>query len=461
LGSSSVGARESEFILQAFLSHRVVTPEGVRPGAVLVDGGRVREVVSLGEVPLHAEIHDCGEAALLPGLVDSHVHINEPGRTEWEGFRTATRAAAAGGYTMLVDMPLNSLPGTTTVAALEAKRGAAAGQCRVDWAAWGGVVDDNPQDIESLAAAGVRGFKCFLVHPGVDGFTMVNEQELRVALPQVARTGLPLLVHAELSGPIDAATERLASADWRRYGTYLESRPEQAELAAIRMMLSLCREFSFRLHIVHLATHRGLAGLRAARAEGLAVSVETCPHYLHLEAEAISDGATWCKCAPPIRGHQNREKLWQGLRAGVIDLVATDHSPCPPAMKRLEEGNFRTAWGGIASLSMALPVVWTEARRRGFQLSDIAKWMAEGPARLAGCHAQKGRIATGYDADLVVFDPEEEFTVTEDRLHHRHAVSPYLGERLRGVVQATYLRGRVVFEAGRFPGEARGAEVRG
>jgi allantoinase len=395
---------------------------------------------------------------LLPGLVDSHVHINEPGRTEWEGFHTATRAAAAGGYTMLVDMPLNCVPAVTNVAALEAKRRAARGQCRVDWAAWGGVVQGNQEEIEPLAGAGVLGFKCFLVHPGVDEFTMVGERELRTTLPHVAKTGLPLLVHAELPGPIERATEALQGADWRRYQVYLQSRPDEAELAAIRLMLSLCREYRFRLHIVHLATASALEMLRQARAEELPVNVETCPHYLHLEAEAIAEGATQCKCAPPIRGRENREQLWQGLEEGIIDLVVTDHSPCPPAMKQMKEGSFRNAWGGIASLSMALPVMWTEAQKRGFMLNDIARWMAEQPARLAGCDAHKGRLAPGYDADFVVFDPEAEFMVTEDRLHQRHAVSPYLGEKLNGLVKRTYLRGRAVFSGGQFPGEAAGRE---
>jgi allantoinase len=446
--------------LQAYLSRRVVTPEGLRPGAVLVDGERIRAVVGLDEVPANAVKQDFGEAALLPGLVDSHVHVNEPGRTEWEGFRTATCAAAAGGCTMLVDMPLNCVPPTTSVAALETKRQAAKGQCRVDWAAWGGVVPDNPEEIEPLAAAGVVGFKCFLVHPGIDEFSMVREPELRTALPYIARTGLPLLVHAELPGPVDAATERLRGADWSRYSTYLESRPDEAELTAIRLLLSLCREYGFRLHIVHLATGLALEEVRTARAAGLPVSVETCPHYLHLEAEAIADGATWCKCAPPIRGRANRQHLWQGLRDGIIDLVVTDHSPCPPAMKSMEKGNFRSAWGGIASLSTALPVMWTEAHQRGFALTDIARWMSQEPARLAGCEARKGRIAAGYDADLVVFDPEAEFTVSADRLHHRHPVSPYLGERLHGVVRMTYLRGMVVFDNGGFRGEAIGREFR-
>jgi len=445
--------------LQAFVARRVITSEGIRPAAILVEGERIQAVVSPDQVPDGSyKIHDFGEAVLLPGLVDSHVHINDPGRGEWEGFETATRAAAAGGYTMLVDMPLNCLPATTTVAALEAKRAVAQGRCRVDWAAWGGVVHDNQSDIEALAAAGVRGFKCFLIDPGIDGFTMVAEQSLRVALPHVVRTGLPLLVHAELSGPIDTATEALANSDWNVYATYLQSRPDEAELAAIRLMLTLCREYGFRLHIVHLSTSQALEELRAARSEGLAVSVETCPHYLHLSAETIANGATLSKCAPPIRSRENRERLWQGLREGTIDLVVTDHSPCPPAMKRLAGSNFRTAWGGIASLSLALPLMWTEASKRGLTLIDLARWMAEEPARLAGCDSRKGRLAAGYDADFVVFDPDREFNVTEDRLHYRHPISPYLGETLRGVVKATYLRGNLVFAAGEFPGEPIGLE---
>jgi allantoinase len=449
---------------QAFLSQRIVTPDGIRPGAILVRDGKIDGIVFADDLPAHPqvrdfEVRDFGESAILPGLVDSHVHINDPGRSEWEGFETATRAAGAGGYTTLVDMPLNCLPPTTTVAALAAKREAAHQRCWVDWLAWGGVVSDNQGDIEALAAAGVSGFKCFLIHPGIDGFTMVTEPELRAALPHVARTGLPLLVHAELSGPIDEAKLRLQTADWSRYSTYLQSRPEEAELAAIRLLLSLCRQYKFRLHIVHLSASGALAELRAARAEGLPVSVETCPHYLHFCAEEIPDGATLCKCAPPIRSRANREKLWQGLKDGIIDLVATDHSPCPPAMKQTEKRNFSTAWGGIASLSLALPVMWTEASRRGFTLTDLNRWMAEEPARLAGCSSRKGRIAEGCDADLVIFEPEAEFVVTEDCLHYRHPVSPYLGEKLRGVVKATYLRGQCVFSSGEFSGEARGREI--
>jgi allantoinase len=447
--------------LQAFVSQQVVTPEGVRPGAVLVEGERIRGVVSPRELPADVRREDFGSAALLPGLFDSHVHINEPGRTDWEGFETATQAAAAGGYTTIVDMPLNCVPTTTNTAALQAKRRAAAKKCTVDWAAWGGVVQGNQDDIEALAQAGVRGFKCFLVHPGIDEFTMVHESDLRAALPYVARTGLPLLVHAELPEPVDEATKKLQTADWRSYSTYLQSRPDEAEFLAIRLMLSLCRDYGFRLHIVHLATAAALNELCAARAEGLPVTVETCPHYLHLEAETISDGATQCKCAPPIRSSANREGLWRGIRDGVVDMVVTDHSPCPPELKRKEQGDFSNAWGGIASLSMALPVIWSEARSRGFTLNDVARWMSEQPAQLAGCDSRKGRIEAGWDADLVVFDPEAEFIVTADRLHHRHAVSPYLGENLFGAVKRTYLRGNLIFQEGTFPGKPQGRELSG
>ena len=447
--------------LQAFVSRRVVTPERIRPAAILVEKEQIQGVVPPDQIPPSYKVHNFGDATILPGLVDSHVHINDPGRAEWEGFETATRAAAAGGYTMLVDMPLNCLPATTTVTALEAKRVAAHGRCRVDWAAWGGVVHDNQGDIEALAVAGVPGFKCFLINPGIEGFTMVTEQQLRMALPHVARTGLPLLVHAELPGPIDRAAAALADADWGCYSTYHQSRPDEAELTAIRLMLSLCREYGFRLHIVHLSTSQALPELRAARSERLPVSVETCPHYLHLTAENIANGATLSKCAPPIRSRENCERLWQGLRDGIIDFVVTDHSPCPPAMKRLADGNFQTAWGGIASLSLALPLMWTEASRRGFTLLDLARWMSEAPARLAGCNAQKGQISAGHDADFVVFDPDREFIVTEERLHYRHPVSPYLGETLRGVVKATYLRGSPVFSEGEFLGGPSGREYAG
>jgi allantoinase len=446
--------------LRAFRSRRVVTPEGVKPAAILVEGEKIRNVVSDDEIPVDTPVKDLGELAILPGLVDSHVHVNEPGRTEWEGFFTATRAAAAGGYTLIVDMPLNSLPATTTVAALEKKRECARAASRVDWALWGGVESDNQAHIEDLAKAGVPGFKAFLIDPGIDGFTMVTEEKLRAALPHVAKSRLPLLVHAELGGPMDAAARELRNADWRKFETYLRSRPDEGEIAAIRLMLKLCREFEFRLHIVHLATSKAIDLLRAAKAEGLPVTIETCPHYLFFAAEEIPDGATLHKCAPPLRKRQNRETLWEALREGVIDFVVTDHSPCPPEMKKLAEGDFRAAWGGIASLSAALSVMWTETSKRGFGLTDIARWMAAGPAKLAGFAEQKGKIAVGLDADFVVFDPEAEFILSEKHLHYRHKVSPYLGRRWKGIVRETYVRGQCVFANGEFPGEPRGREYR-
>lgn len=443
---------------QVFVSRRVVTPEGLRPAAVVVDHGRVQAVSRPDQAPQDGFVHDFGDLVLLPGLVDTHVHINEPGRTEWEGFKTATRAAAAGGFTTVVDMPLNCLPQTTTAEALESKRAAAAGKCRVDWAAWGGLTDDNVENISALVDSGVLGFKCFLIDPGIEGLTLIGERALEKAAPELAKSGLPLLVHAELSSPIDAALELVKEADWRQYATYLRSRPDEAEIAAIRMLLRLCRQYRFRLHIVHLSTARALSELALARAQGLPVTVETCPHYLHFAAEEIPSAATLFKCAPPIRSRENREALWTALRGGVIDLIATDHSPCIPDMKLLEEGDFRKAWGGIASLSIAASVVWTDMSRRGISLSSLAQWMAATPAKLAGLESRKGSIAVGMDADLVVFDPDVEFRVTRERLQYRHPISPYMGEMLRGVVKATFLRGTAVYCDGAFPAQTLGIE---
>jgi len=444
---------------QAFLSQRVVLPEGARPAAVLESEGKIRGVCAISEIPPGYEIHDFQNYAILPGLVDSHVHINEPGRTEWEGFETATRAAAAGGYTTLIDMPLNCLPETTTVEALEQKRAAATGKCYVDWAAWGGVAGQNRDHILPLAAAGVKGYKCFLIYPGIEGFRMVDQQELEAALPYVAQSDLPLLVHAELAGSIDAATTKLKGADWSKYETYLRSRPDEAELEAIQLLLKLCRTYHFHLHIVHLSTAIALGVLRDARDEGLNVTVETCPHYLHFVAEEIPDGSTLHKCAPPIRSRQNREALWQGIREGIIDLIATDHSPCPPEMKHQQEGRFDTAWGGVASLSVALPVIWTQMRKRSFKLEGLVRLMAQKPAELAQLARRKGKIAEGYDADLVVFDVEADVQITRDNLHTRHLISPYIGEQLQGKVIATYVRGKAVFENTKFNNELFGIEI--
>lgn len=396
---------------------------------------------------------------VLPGLIDTHVHINAPGRSEWEGFRTASHAAAAGGYTCLIDMPLNCVPPTTDVAAFEAKQRAAAGTCIVDYAFWGGAVKGNAKDLLALAEAGVRGFKSFLVHPGVDDFSMICEEDLRTAMPVIAATGLPLLVHAEDPAILSSA-ETNASDDPRSYMNYLRSRPDEAESAAIELLIRLSRETGCRVHIVHLASAATLSILRHARADGLPLTVETCPHYLYFAAEEIPDGATHFKCAPPIRRAANRELLWGALRDGLIDVIATDHSPCPPEMKRLDEGDFLHAWGGIASLSVALPATWTVANNRGFAITDIVRWMSEKTADLAGIDSKKGRIAPGLDADFVVFDPDESFVVRASDLYFRHPISPYVGERLKGRVKMTLLRGTEVFEDGKFLDSYPGRECK-
>ena len=433
-------------------SRRVVLPEGVQPASIEIRAGKIAAVESYGR----ASGIDAGDRFILPGLVDTHVHINEPGRTEWEGFRTATRAAAAGGYTTLVDMPLNNLPATTTVANLRAKESAARGQCLVDYGFWGGVVSGNLADIPELAEAGVLGYKCFLIHPGIDGFTMVNRSELEAAMPAVARTGLPLLTHAELAEPIQAASRDLRN--WQRYSTYLASRPDAAEVLAIRLMIELCRKYQCPVHIVHLSSAEALPDLRAARGEGLPITVETCPHYLHFAAEEIPDGATAFKCAPPIRSRENRERLWQALRNGDIDLIATDHSPCLPDMKARGGGSFEQAWGGIASLQVALAAVWTSAKQRGVSIEQIARWMSGQPAELAGLSHRKGAIEVGYDADLVVFDPDAKQQVDATRLEHRHPITPYAGETLEGSVEMTIVRGEKIFERGWFAPEPKGEQ---
>ena len=443
----------------AYISRRVVFPDGVRPAAILVDkkSGLITGIAEADSFGPVAELYDLGEQALLPGLIDPHVHINEPGRTHWEGFETATLAAAAGGITTVVDMPLNCLPPTTTVAGLEAKRSSAAGKCMVDWRPWGGAENGNLADLAPLAAAGVPGFKCFLVYPGCEGLGLLNQTKLRAAMPILAELGLPLLVHAELPGPINAAAKSLEGKDFRKYQNYLASRPDEAELAAIRLLIKLCRKFRAPIHIVHLATALGLPLIRAAKAERLPITVETCPHYLYFAAEDIPDGATQYKCAPPIRSHDNRELLREAALDGTLDLIASDHSPCPSQMKGLEAGDFAKAWGGIASLSLGASILASIVPE---PLPHLARLMAENPAKLAGIAARKGRIAEGFDADLTVFAPEETFTVTPNDLHFRHHISPYLGECLTGRVKQTILRGTRIFNEGAFPSPPIGREVR-
>jgi len=431
-------------------SRRVVTPEGIRPATVHVREGKIEHVGPVDEIPSGVPVIDCGDLVLMPGIVDTHVHVNEPGRTAWEGFATATRAAAAGGVTTLVDMPLSSVPATTSREGLRAKLAAAAGKCWVDVGFWGGVVPGNTGELTGLLAAGVLGFKAFLTPSGVEEFQHVEEADLRAAMPVLARHGAVLLVHAELPGPIDAAAGVWEGGSPAEYARYLRSRPDAAEVEAVELLIRLCHETGCRVHVVHVSSAEALPLLRRARQDGLRVTAETCPHYLTFAAEEIRDGAVAFKCAPPLRSRENRERLWEALREGTIDLVATDHSPCPPEMKKVEAGDFREAWGGIASLQLALPAVWTGARERGFTIADLAGWMCAAPARLAGLEGRKGVIASGYDADLTVWDPEASFVVDAGRLQHRHKLTPYAGRTLHGVVRRTVLRGETIYDSGEF-----------
>ena len=430
-------------------------PDGTRPATILVDAGKIVAIHSGGprEAAANGHLIDAGTMIVMPGLVDSHVHINEPGRTDWEGFETATRAAAAGGITTLIDMPLNSIPSTTNVAALEAKRHAARGKCYVNIGFWGGVVPGNAGDIVPLAKAGVLGFKSFLSPSGVDEFESVSESDLEQAMPIVASTGLPLLVHAESPAELRPADP---AADPHQYATWLNSRPPAAEQAAIELLIRLAARTRAHTHIVHLASADAVPALMKARAEGVPITVETCPHYLTFCAEEIHERATAWKCAPPIRERAHRERLWRALQDGHIDLVATDHSPAPPAMKDLEEGNFIKAWGGIASLQISLPVMLTAARLRNIPIERLIAWMSAAPARLAGLNARKGAITVGRDADLVIIDPDRGLTVDASRLYHRHAVTPYDGARLKGLITMTMVGGEIVFEHGEIVGEPRG-----
>jgi allantoinase len=427
---------------------RVIAPEGERAAAIHVCGGVISAITAFDDLPKGSVVHEAHDFVVMPGIVDTHVHINEPGRTEWEGFSTATRAAAAGGITTLIEMPLNSIPATTTAAGFREKLAATAGKLWVDVGFWGGVVPGNSAELRPLWESGVFGFKCFLVTSGVEEFAHVTEADLLSALPELAKLKAPLLVHAELPGPIAEAEKKLTKTDPRRHSAWLASRPRAAENEAIELLVKLARELGARIHIVHLSSSDAIATLQKAKSDGQAVTVETCPHYLTFDAEDVGDGRTEFKCAPPIREKENREKLWAALGDGTIDFIATDHSPCPPAMKLLEAGDFLRAWGGIASLELSLPAVWTEASSRGYAVPRLAEWLCSGPARLAGLDRRKGTIAVGYDADFVIWNSDGRFSVDPAKLHHRHKITPYAGRELLGVVETTFLRGRKIFDGG-------------
>ena len=429
----------------AIKSDRIITPNGIKKAVILIKDGIIADVLPGLPEGDHV-VTDVGDKVLMPGVIDPHVHINEPGRTDWEGFDTATRAAIAGGITTLVDMPLNSSPVTITAKAFDEKIKASSGKMHTNCGFWGGVVPGNKKEIEPLIRKGVLGFKAFLTHSGIDEFPNVTHDDLRKAMPIIAKHGLPLLVHCELE-----ISERLkVKSEKQSYKQYLSSRPKKWEDDAIALMIRLCEEFNCRTHVVHLSSADSIEQVAKAKQKGLPLTVETAQHYLYFNAEDIKDRQTQFKCAPPIRQKENNERLWQALKDDIIDFVATDHSPSPPEMKEMERGDFIKAWGGISSIQFALPVLWTAAKKHDCSLNGIVKWLCERPAILPGLQHTKGKIQKGYDADFVVWDPEKRFLVTKNIIHHKHKITPYMDEELCGVVEQTWLSGKKVFDNGKF-----------
>ncbi len=429
-------------------SDRVLLGRGLRPASVLLRDGRIVLVGERDAMVVGVAERDAGADVVMPGLVDTHVHVNDPGRTEWEGFATAVRAAAAGGVTTIFDMPLNSIPATTSRTALDAKRVVARRHALVNIGFIGGVVPGNAAEVDAMATDGMRLFKCFLVPSGVEEFPAVDERDLRMVLPILARHDATLMAHAELPGHLAP----MPAGDSRRYDTYLASRPARAETEAVHLLVRLAEEYGVRVHVVHVSSEESLPILRDARERGVRVTAETCPHYLTFAAGEIADGATAFKCAPPIRDGVTREALWHALLEGDLDMVATDHSPCPPELKELQSGDFFQAWGGIASLQLGLAATWTAASERGGSVAQVARWLGEAPAHLAGLGTRKGRIAAGFDADLVIWDPEATWDVDAGALEHRHHITPYAGRTLRGAVRASLVAGTVVYDDGTFSG---------
>lgn len=441
----------------AIRGRRIILPDGIIAGSVHIQDGTITKLGEWNDIEGLTPVFDAGDHSLLPGVVDLHAHINEPGRTHWEGFESATKAAAAGGITTLADMPLNCIPPTINGDALRQKIAATRGKLWVDIAFHGGIVPGNESDLANLIRDGVVGLKCFLCDSGVEEFPAVTLGQLAAAIGRVKKLAPWILVHAESPDILKAAAESIANtSDWT-YRDYLRSRPDEAECLAIRQLIAFAENLHVRIHIVHLSSAAALPLIARAKARGLAISAETCPHYLTFDAESIGNQATHLKCAPPIRSAANRENLWQGLKDGVIDIISSDHSPCAPELKT--KGGFAHAWGGIASLQCSLAAVWTEARRRGFTLSDLALWMCQRPAELANLPT-KGAIAIGKDADLVCFAPDETFTLKAGQILHRHKLTPYSGRHMRGVVKQTFLRGALLYNQGSCCNQPQGRVIR-
>jgi allantoinase len=428
-------------------SKNILTPSGFIDGYVLIEGDKIADIISSND-SFDILIEDAGESIVMPGIIDPHVHINEPGRTEWEGFDTATKAAASGGITTMIEMPLNASPVTTTKNNFQIKLDAAKNKLHVNCGFWGGVVPDNLNQLEELLESGVFGLKAFLTHSGIDDFPNANAEHLRKALKILKKYNKPLLVHCELDAVHDDL--KLLEQNPRSYSAYLKSRPKSWEDNAIKLMIDLCRETGGHVHIVHLSSANSIKQIRKAKQEGLPFTVETAPHYLFFNAEEISDGATQYKCAPPIREKENNEQLWSALLDGTIDFIATDHSPAPPLLKEIESGDFKKAWGGISGLQFPMPSVWTKMKEKNIVVEKLLKWFCENPAQLCGLHSSKGKIKKGFDADIVVWNPNEKFIVEEKNIQHRHKITPYLNAELYGVVEQTYVSGKKVFDKGSF-----------
>ncbi|XP_061096939.1 allantoinase, mitochondrial [Conger conger] len=443
--------------ISAVRSQRVLCGNDIRPALILIREGKICQILPDTSLNVDAacEVLDVGDMLVMPGIVDCHVHVNEPGRTTWEGYWTATRAAAAGGVTTIVDMPLNSIPPTTTLSNFQEKMKAATGQCFVDTAFWGGVIPDNQLELQPMIQAGIAGFKCFLIHSGVDEFPHVTDSDLHIAMKQLQGTGSVLLFHAERE--VEQPSEE--DGDPSEYSTFLKSRPDAMELEAIKTVAQLCQQYQVRCHIVHLSSTQPLEVIQTARKAGAPLTVETTHHYLTLSAENIPSKATQYKCCPPIRGQANQEQLWSALKAGQIDMVVSDHSPCTPDLKRLDSGDFIQAWGGISSLQFGLSLFWTTASKKGFSLPDVVRILCQKPAQLCCLDKQKGGLFPGYDADLVIWEPEKVFEVKEENIHHKNKLTPYLGFKLRGKVYATIVRGKIVYKQGSFSSQPLGKHL--
>lgn len=442
----------------ALKSTQVVLDGELRPAQILVEDGKITQIADF-KTTLSVKTEDLGDQIIMPGLVDTHVHINEPGRTEWEGFNTGTQSAAAGGITCVVDMPLNCTPVTTSADALRQKLDSLAGKLWIDCGFWGGVIPESLDDLDELIQAGVLGVKSFTIHSGIDDFPKVEQHHLAQAIDILAKYNVPYLIHAELD-----SEEKDPPPIGDKYQSFLKSRPKSWENDAIDMMIDLAEKakakgVSGKIHIVHLSSAEALPAIKSAQQRDLKLTAESCPHYLTLFAEDIPDGKTLFKCCPPIREQHNREQLWQGLADGTISFIVSDHSPCTPTLKHIDSGDIENAWGGISSLQFGLSIIWSEAQKRGYSLPDIVNWMATEPANFAGLGDRKGKIACGYDADLVVFDAKQSYCIDPEMIKYRHKITPYEGREVSGVVKRTYVRGKLVYSDNKLLGKPIGIPI--